>query len=490
MSAPHESESGGRGDDPLGADGPLATGRFPRDFLWGAATSAYQIEGSPLADGAGPSIWHRFSHTPEMTENGDTGDVACDHYRRSLDDVKVMRRLGLNAYRFSISWSRILPEGRGKVNPAGVGFYDRLVDTLLERGLAPSVTLYHWDLPAALDDRGGWVHPDVASWFADYAQVIYRALGDRVPLWSTLNEPWVVVDGGYLYGVHAPGHRSRSEAPRAAHHLLLAHAEAVRAFRATGGVGKIGLVVNLAPKDPASDDPRDVEAARRADAYMNRHYLDPLFLGSYPEELRDIYGEDWPEFPEAELRSLREPIDFLGINYYTRGVVRHDETEWPLRLSEVRSAGAPLTALGWEVHPDSFTRILRWVHERYGAMPLYVTENGAAYDDPAETVAGQIDDPLRVSYLQEHLRAAREAMRGGVDLRGYFAWSLLDNFEWACGYSKRFGLVHVDYRTLARTPKLSAYAYQEIIASEGASLDLSLAQLMERARERRERDGG
>jgi len=471
----------GAGDDPA---------LFPAEFLWGAATSAYQIEGAPLEDGAGPSIWHRFSHTPGAIENGDTGDVACDHYHRWLDDVKLMERLGLSAYRLSLSWSRLLPEGRGKVNGPGIGFYDRLVDALLERGISPSITLYHWDLPLALDERGGWTNPDSAHWFADYARVAYRALGDRVPFWSTLNEPWVVVDGGYLFGVHAPGHRSRAEAPRAAHHLLRAHAEAVRAFRASGAMGEIGIVVNLAPKDPASADPRDAAAARRADAYMNRHYLDPLYRGAYPEELREIYAGDWPGFTPEEMEPLREPFDFVGINYYTRSVVVQDEAERPLGFREVRPAGAPLTAIGWEVHPSSFTRILRWVQERYGSPPVYVTENGAAFDDPPPAEDGRIDDPRRVSYLREHLRAARAARAAGVDLRGYFAWSLMDNFEWACGFSKRFGLVHVDYATLRRTPKLSAYAYREILETRGAALDLDLERLIERARERRAREEG
>ena len=442
--------------------------RFPDGFLWGAATSAYQIEGSPLADGAGPSIWHRFSHTPGTTHNGDTGDVACDHYRRWRDDVTLLAELGVGAYRFSIAWGRIFPEGTGRLNSAGLDFYSRLVDALLERGIQPVPTLYHWDLPAALDDRGGWVNPDVAGWFADYGAAVFRALDDRVRMWSTLNEPWVVMDAGYLHGVHAPGHRSRSEAPRVTHNLLRAHAEAVRAYRAEGS-GQIGLVVNLEPKYPATDSAEDLAATRRADAYMNRQYLDPVFLGSYPEELGEIFGEDWPRFPDAELREIREPIDFLGINYYKRNVVRHDPDAPPVCEASVHQPQHVYTDLGWEVYPPAFEEVLVWVKERYGDIPLYVTENGAAFYDPPVAV-GEVDDPLRVAYYRDHLRAARRAIERGVNLRGYFAWSLLDNYEWAAGYAKRFGIVHVDFATQKRTPKRSARFYSEIVRSNGAIL--------------------
>lgn len=445
--------------------------RFPESFLWGAATSAYQVEGSPLADGAGPSIWHRFSHSPGRTAGGETGDVACDHYRRMESDVALMRELGLNAYRFSISWSRILPAGRGAVNPRGVAFYDRLVDALLAAGIRPNVTLYHWDLPAALDDRGGWLNPDIAEWFADYARVCFRALGDRVPMWATLNEPWVVTDGGYLHGALAPGHRNLFEAPIATHQLLRAHAAAVRAFRAERrGTGEIGIVVNLEPKYPASDSPADQAATQRADAYMNRQYLDPIFFGTYPEELCAIFGEAWPEIPAADMSLIREPIDFVGINYYTRSVVRHDDAALPVRASGVRQPAHTYTETQWEVYPPALTRVLLWVKERYGDIPLYITENGAAFYDPPTATDGRVDDPLRVQYYRDHLRAAYDAMRQGVDLRGYFAWSLLDNFEWSLGYGKRFGLVHVDYQTQQRTPKASARFYAEVIRTRGAVL--------------------
>jgi len=442
---------------------------FPDGFLWGAATSAYQIEGSPLADGAGPSVWHRFAHTPGLVANGDTGDLACDHYRRFREDVALMRALGLRAYRFSVSWSRVLPEGTKRVNEKGLDFYRRLVDALRAAGIVPLATLFHWDLPAALDDSGGWLNRDSAAWFADYTRVAVRAL-DGVALWATLNEPWVVTDGGYLRGLLAPGHRNLYEAPLAAHNLLRAHAEGVLAAKAAGA-GSVGLVVNLEPKDPASQAPGDLAATARADAYMNRQFLDPLFLGRYPEEMREIFGDAWPDFPSSDFDRLRTPFDFLGVNYYSRSVVGDDPSELPVRASRVRQEGALHTEMDWEVHPPGLRDALAWVTSRYGRVPLFVTENGAAFADPPTAGPDGVADPLRVAYLRDHLRAAREAIEKGVDLRGYFAWSLLDNFEWSHGFSKRFGLVHVDFATLKRTPKASAHFYADVIRSDGAALD-------------------
>jgi beta-glucosidase len=442
---------------------------FPDGFLWGAAVAAYQIEGSPLAHGAGASIWHRFSHTPGRVANGDTGDVACDFYRRYRDDVRLMRELGLTAFRFSVSWSRVLPEGKGRVNRRGLDFYERLVDALLEQGIRPVVTLFHWDLPAALDDRGGWLNPDIADWFADYGRVLFRALDDRVPMWTTINEPWVISDGGYLHGKLAPGHANLFEAPIVSHNLLRAHAAAVRAYRA-GGRHAIGLVVNLEPKYPASRKPEDLAATARADAYMNRQYLDPVFFGRYPKELSGIFGEAWPDFPAAEVEAIREKIDFLGINYYTRSVTKADNSAWFLRARTVHQKRHTHTQTNWEVYPDGLTDALLWVKKRYGKIPLYVTENGAAFYDPPMANGTTLEDPLRVSYLRSHLRAAQRALEQGVDLRGYFVWSLLDNFEWSHGYSKRFGIVHVDYDTQLRTPKASARFYSDVIRARGAEL--------------------
>src|SRR5262245_19839519 len=397
---------------------------FPEAFLWGSATSAYQIEGSPLADGAGPSIWQRFAHTPSLVCDGDTGDVACDHYRRYADDVALMRRLGLSAYRFSTSWSRIMPDGRGAVNAAGLDFYDRLVDALLDGGIEPMLTLFHWDLPAALDDRGGWLNPDIARWFAEYAAIVVARLDDRVTLWTTLNEPWVVTDGGYLRGALAPGHRNRFEAPIATHQLLRAHGAAVQAYRAEGK-HRIGLVVNLEPKYPASDDPADRAAVARADAYMNRQYLDPVFLGRYPDELGQIFGEAWPRWAPDDVALIGQPIDFVGVNYYTRSVTRFDPREWLLHAAPVRQRRATYTETGWEVFAEGLTDTLVWVKERYGNPATYVTENGAAFFDPPAAEGGRIADPLRVDYLRKHIAAAYAAMARGVDLRGYFVWSLL-----------------------------------------------------------------
>ena len=433
---------------------------FPPGFLFGAATSAYQIEGSPLADGAGPSIWHRFSHTPGHTHENQTGDVACDHYRRWKDDVALMRELGLGAYRFSISWSRVLPDGTGAVNERGLDFYRRLVDELLEAGIQPNVTLYHWDLPAALDDRGGWLNRDVSWWFADYAQVVFRALDDRVAMWATLNEPWVTSDGGYLNGTLAPGHRNHFEAPLAAHNQLRAHAAAVQAYRAFG-TKPIGIVVNLEPKYAAGDSEEDAAAVKRADAYMNRQYLDPLFFGSYPPELPEMFGEAWPNLPDAA--DLRVPIDFLGINYYKRGITRFDPAVPIERAARVDNPRGTVTTLGWEVYPAGLTDTLLWVTERYGPMPLYVMENGAAFYDPPVAFNGRIEDPLRADYLRTHLHATLDAIDRGADVRGYFVWSLLDNYEWSAGYAKRFGIVHVDYETQARTIKESGRFYADVV---------------------------
>lgn len=447
----------------------MSEARFPEGFLWGAATSAYQVEGSPLADGAGPSIWQRFTHTPGLVRNGETGDVACDHYRRYEDDVRLMRELGLNAYRFSVSWSRVLPEGKGRVNERGLDFYRRLVDALLDNGIQPAVTLYHWDLPAALDDRGGWLNPDIAGWFAEYASVMFQALDDRVEMWATLNEPWVVTDGGYLHGALAPGHRNLFEAPIATHNLLRSHASAVEAYRAAGR-HRIGIVVNIEPKDPASDRPEDLAAVARAEAYMNRQFLDPVIHGRYPEELREIFGEAWPDFPQAELDHIRQPLDFLGVNYYTRAVTCHDPSCLPVRAGRVRQTRHIYTETDWEVYPPGLTNTLVWIQENYGDLPLYVTENGAAFYDPPTVDGAELSDPLRVEYFRTHLLAAHDAIQKGVNLRGYFAWSLLDNFEWSLGYSKRFGIVHVDFETQRRTPKASARLYSEVIRTRGACL--------------------
>ncbi|MEO8160056.1 MAG: GH1 family beta-glucosidase [Arenimonas sp.] len=447
----------------------MAARAFPEGFLWGAATAAHQIEGSPLADGAGASIWTRFAHTPGMIHNGDTGDIACDHYRLWKQDVALMKELGLTAYRFSVSWSRILPEGTGRVNPKGLDFYSRLVDELLAKDIEPLLTLFHWDLPAALDDRGGWLNPDIAQWFADYGRVLFGALDGRVKKWVTHNEPWVVTDGGYLHGALAPGHRSRYEAPIATHNLMRAHGAAVKAYREIGK-HEIGLVVNIEPKYAASSSPDDAEAVRRAHGYMNEQYLDPALLGAYPPVLKEIFGDAWPEWPAEDMELIQQKLDFIGINYYTRSVTAASHS-YPVKASGVRQPLGTYTETGWEVFPQGLVDLLVWSKERYGNIPTYITENGAAFFDPPVAEGGRVRDPLRMDYLQKHIRAIREAIDQGCDIRGYMCWSLLDNLEWSHGYSKRFGIVHVNYGTQQRTPKDSGRWYSKLVASHGATLD-------------------
>ena len=442
---------------------------FPQDFLWGCATAAYQIEGSPLADGAGASIWQRFSHDSRlMAASGDTGDVACDHYNRMPGDVALMKELGLKAYRFSAAWGRVLPDGTGRVNPAGLDFYERLVDTLLEHGIEPLCTLYHWDLPAALDDRGGWLNRDSAEWFADYGRVMFERLDGRVRKWVTLNEPWVITDGGYLHGALAPGHKNVFEAPIASRNLMRAHGAAVQAYRAVGR-HEIGLVVNLEPKYAASDTPEDQAATARATAYMNRQYLDPAIHGANPPELAEIFGEAWSEWSPEDHMLAKQPIDFVGVNYYTRNVTRADDC-FPVRAAMVEQKSATTTTTGWEVFPDGLTDILLWVKEHYGDPAIYVMENGAAFYDPPAADGGRIDDPLRVAYLKAHIAAVGRAIEHGARVKGYMLWSLLDNLEWSLGFSKRFGIVHVNFVTQERTFKQSARLYQEVIATNGGCI--------------------
>ncbi|HUA81183.1 MAG TPA: GH1 family beta-glucosidase [Dyella sp.] len=443
--------------------------RFPADFVWGAATSAYQIEGSPLADGAGPSIWQRFAHTPGMMANGDNGDIASDHYRRYKDDVQLMRALGVKGYRFSIAWSRVLPEGSGRINQQGLDFYSRLVDELLKNGIEPNATLFHWDLPAALDDRGGWLNRDSAHWFAEYASVVFKALDGRVKHWSTINEPWVVTDGGYLNGVLAPGHRSKYEAPIAAHNLMRASGAAIQAYRAAGK-HQIGVVFNIEPKYPASQRPEDMAATRRAHAYMNEQFADPALLGSYPPALKEIFDSAWPDFPADDFHLTKQPVDFVGINYYTRSVVKHDDDGYPCKASRVRQPNVTHTETDWEVYEQGLVDTLMWFKSRYGNVPLYITENGAAFYDPPVAEGEVVEDPLRVAYLRKHLRALHQCIDAGVNLKGYYAWSLLDNLEWSLGFAKRFGLYHVDYATQKRTPKASAKFYAKVIATNGEAL--------------------
>jgi beta-glucosidase len=453
--------------------------QFPPEFLWGCATSAYQIEGAVAEDGRGPSIWDTFSHLPGRVHNQDHGDRAADHYHRYDEDVRLMAELGLRVYRFSVAWPRVQPRGRGPANQRGLDFYRRLVDRLLDAGIEPWLTLYHWDLPQALEDDGGWPERDTAERFADYAQVVYGALGDRVRYWTTLNEPFCASLLGYGSGRHAPGRRDGAAAIRAVHHLLLGHGMAVRAMRAMAPDNQLGVTLNLYPVRPFSASADDAEAARRVDGIQNRLFVDPILLGSYPA---DVLADLEPVSGLGHLRQgdealIAAPIDVLGINYYQPHVVSalppgiggdpDFEAQFP-GLSGVRvvQQDGPRTANGWSVDAGGLLEVLTWLQRSYPPVPLVVTENGAAFDDYANP-EGEVHDPERIGFLEGHFRAAHAALAQGVDLRGYFVWSLLDNFEWAEGYSKRFGLVYVDFPTQRRVLKDSARWYREVIARGG-----------------------
>lgn len=437
-----------------------ATLHFPPDFVWGVATSSYQIEGATTTDGRGPSIWDTFSATPGMVAGGGTGEVACDHYRRWGHDIDLMARLGIGAYRFSVAWPRVIPQGTGAVEQRGLDFYDRLVDALLERGITPYATLYHWDLPQPLQDAGGWPERDIVDAFVAYADAVTARLGDRVAAYATLNEPWCSAFLGYSVGQHAPGLTDPALGLQAAHHLLLAHGSALEVMRANAPAAKHGIVLNLIPAYPASEAPEDAAAARRFDGFFNRWYLDPILRGRYPEDVWEGYGDIVPEVRDGDLARIAAPIDFLGVNYYSRAVMAHDPSApWP--GFRQLPFDTPPTDMGWEVYPQGLTDLLLRVQRDYAPPPLYVTENGAAYPDIL--VDGAVDDTLRVAYFEQHIAALDAAILQGVDVRGYFAWSLMDNFEWQHGYGMRFGLVHVDYETQVRTPKRSAAWYARLI---------------------------
>jgi len=441
--------------------------QFPADFVWGAATASYQIEGAWDEDGKGPSIWDVFCRVPGAIQNGDTGNVACDHYHRWREDVGLMRELGLRAYRFSISWPRVLPEGRGRVTPAGLDFYDRLVDALLDAGIQPFVTLYHWDLPQALQDAGGWPWRDVTQYFAHYADLVSRRLGDRVSHWITLNEPWVAAYAGYGNGVHAPGIQNPLAAIQATHHLLLAHGKAVPVLRENGtDETRVGITLNLSPVHPASGSTEDEAAAQRFDGFLNRWFLDPLFRGRYPEDMMETLGMALPDFPEEDYGIISVPLDFLGVNNYTRNVIANDPDSLVVETREVKPDGRPYTEMGWEVYPEGLYEVLTRVQRDYGPPLLYITENGAAFADSVGP-DGCVHDRDRVEFLREYIAQAHQAIQEGVPLAGYFAWSLMDNFEWAYGYSKRFGLVYVDFDTQERIIKDSGDWYREVIAQNG-----------------------
>ena len=443
-------------------------GAFPPGFRFGAATSAYQIEGSVLADGRGPSWWDGFAHTPGRIRDGSHADVACDHYRRWEEDVDWMQRLGLGAYRFSIAWPRVLPGGRGRLNPAGLAFYDRLIDALLARGIQPYVTLYHWDLPQPLAEAGGWQSRETAEALAGYAAEMVRQYGDRVVRWSTLNEPRCAAWVGHLEGRHAPGLQDLGATLTAAHHLLLGHGLAMQAMRAERPDASVGIVLDVKPFTEASIGHEHAEAVRRADGVFNRWFLDPLFLGRYPQDIADELAAFMPPIHGGDLASIAQPLDHLGLNYYTRGHVRDDPTRPHPHTAEVPVPGAHYSTMGWEDWPEGLTHMLRRIHHEYAPKALYIAENGAAEPDVLEA-GGRVRDAARTRYLAGHLQACAQALAEGVPLDAYFAWSLMDNFEWGRGLTQRFGLLHVDFETLQRRPKDSALAYRDFIAAHGAA---------------------
>ena len=435
---------------------------LPSDFLWGAATSAFQTEGSPSADGRLPSIWDDFGRTPGAVEGGDTGEVACDSYRRWPEDLDLLRQLGVTSYRFSIAWPRIQPTGRGPANVAGLDHYDQMVDDLLEAGIRPFTTLYHWDLPSALQHTGGWTSRETSYRFAEYATIVAERLGDRVSQWVTLNEPLCSAWIGHMEGRMAPGMRDLRSAVHASHHLLLAHGLAVQALRSVATkTPSVGIVNNLSPCEPATDMPADIEAAMRADGHTNRWWLDPLVGRGYPVDMVELYGIELP-VRQGDMETIATPLDFLGLNYYFRQKIAADPTVATLGFRQVPVEGATTTALDWEVHPAGLEEMLLRLTKEYDARTLYVTENGSAWTDEADA-NGYVADHERTAYLLDHVDAVAEAVAQGAPVRGYFAWSLLDNFEWAYGYRPRFGLAYVDYATQRRVLKLSGETYRDLI---------------------------
>jgi beta-glucosidase len=469
----------------------MSTLEFPEGFLWGAATSAYQIEGSPLADGAGASIQHRFAHTPGNTVDGSTADVAADHYNRYRHDVALMKELGLGAYQFSVPWSRIVPDGHGAVNHKGLDFYDALVDALLDAGIKPVPVLYVWELPGVAQDRGGWANRDCADWFAEFAAATFDRLGDRATHWLTICEPQSVAHFGYVLGELAPCIRDIYAGMRAAHHLLLGQGKAVQAFRASGATGEIGNYHALTDILAASDSEADVAAAERTNAYVNTLYLDAIVHGEYPPEMVERFAYAWPEVRDGDLEAISTPLDFLGFSYYSHSVVADatsTDVEGERRVDDIGAAGPldagverllgvralpptrPLTGLGWEIVPEGLTRQLGWVRERYDNPPIYIGEMGASFDDVVSE-DGRIHDDERIAYNRDHIVAAHHAIREGVDLRGLFLWALMDTYEFNLGFTTKFGLIRVDYETQERTIKDSGYWYRDVMANNGLEAD-------------------
>ncbi|MFW5996260.1 MAG: GH1 family beta-glucosidase [Halanaerobiaceae bacterium] len=441
--------------------------KFPDEFLWGTATASYQIEGAHNKDGRGESIWDRFAHTPGNIEDDYTGDIACDHYNRYQEDVVHMKEMGLDSYRFSIAWPRVMPYGEGKVNHRGLDFYKKLVYELRKNDIVPMATLYHWDLPQTLQFQGGWANNDTVKYYQEYVNLLLRELGDDVPYWITFNEPWCISFLSNQIGEHAPGNKDYITALEVAHNLHVAHGLGVDAFRAENLASQVGIVLNLFPVEPESDSEEDRLAAELMDSYKNRWFLDPVFRGEYPEKLYDIYRDQVGDFERGhqDISTACREIDFLGINYYTRNVVKYNKDSI-IRAEQINPPENDYTCMGWEICPDGLYRLLKRVDADYGPIPLFITENGAAYDDEREESG--IHDQKRIDYLDSHFRAALRALKEGVPLKGYYIWTLMDNFEWAFGYNRRFGLIYTDYQNgLERVWKDSAYWLRKMLGKKG-----------------------
>lgn len=436
---------------------------FPEGFLWGTTTSAYQIEGGYRSDGKGESVWDRFTHIPGRINNNDTGDEACDHYHRYEEDVKLLKELGVKSYMFSIAWPRIFPEGKGEPNKKGMDFYRNLIGLLVENGIKPVVTLFHWEMPQKLQDAGGWANRETALHFERYARYVFKELGNTVPFWITFSEPWVSSFVSYWFGGHPPGIRDYSTAMLAAHNIMLAHGMAVRAFREMEMQGEIGISLNLNPVYPASEDEMDIAAAKRHSDFLNGWFLDPIFRGKYPEELVNWLSNKvvFPEIEAGDMEIISTPIDFLGLNSYSSSSALHDPGNWPLQLA-FANTGKARTDSGWEIYPEGLYDLLIYLHEKYNGVKIIITENGASFKDIVES-NGRIEDNDRLNYLNEHIIQVHKAINEGVNVVGYNVWSFLDNFEWNSGYSKRFGLIYVDYETQKRTIKKSGLWYKKVI---------------------------
>jgi len=430
------------------------------EFIWGVATSSYQIEGAANEGGRGQSIWDTFCKVPGKVANFDNGDIACDHYHRFKEDLDLMKWMGVKAYRFSVAWPRVIPDGVGRVNEMGLDFYDRLIDSLLEREIAPWLTMYHWDLPEALQLRGGWNNREVVEWFGEYAEMLTSRFGDRVKNWMTLNEPLCSAWLGHLYGDMAPGIKDLQTALNVSHHLLMSHGLACQVIRSNVSEANVGIVINVTPAVPATDSQEDSNAAQLADGFDNRWFLDPVFGRTYPADVIDTLGAS-PEIHSGDMKLIAQDLDFLGVNFYFRQTVAADQNSKPLPIRSVNRENVKRTAMNWEVHPQAFEEILLRISKEYSPKAIYITENGSAWND--EVINGEIIDDERIDYLARHLDVMRSAKNQGAPILGYFAWSFLDNFEWAYGYEKRFGLIYVDYKTQKRTPKKSAFFYRQLL---------------------------